>query len=450
MRLLKCNRFVKWPFLIVLFCNLCSYSFAQDKNKRWSGKLKDGTVIYMEDLREIFLEHEKWSKNPKEGRRAELEKANLSQADFSGVNLNDAEFNSANLEEAVFFKTNLQRVNFIGANIRGAAFVGADLAGAKLHNANLQKVMFKKVNLARAALIKTNLQGAKILSTNLRSAIIKSADLRFVDFSSSNLIDADLQSSNLNGAKLQNTNIDGTNFQNSDLKDTTYETKPNNLPDITSIALAMNLASIKYTRLPHALVELREAFKKYGLRKQEREITYAIKHSGFENALENGNFITKAEVILGNIFFEQTCKWGMASERPLFIMLGLIAFFTLPYAQAISQNICGKKKTDGLWKVWMPERVRDDLGKTKPKELLDSISPGFCFKMGFYFSILSAFNIGWRELNVGNWINRIQPHEYRLQATGWARCVSGIQSIISVYLLALSVLTYFGRPFEGY
>jgi hypothetical protein len=35
-----------------------------------------------------------------------------------------------------------------------------------------------------------------------------------------------------------------------------------------------------------------------------------------------------------------------------------------------------------------------------------------------------------------------------LRATGWVRTVAGIQSLLSVYLLALWVLTYFGRPFE--
>jgi hypothetical protein len=43
----------------------------------------------------------------------------------------------------------------------------------------------------------------------------------------------------------------------------------------------------------------------------------------------------------------------------------------------------------------------------------------------------------------------MQPREYTLRATGWARMVSGAQSLLSIYLLALSVLTYFGRPFEG-
>jgi hypothetical protein len=68
--------------------------------------------------------------------------------------------------------------------------------------------------------------------------------------------------------------------------------------------------------------------------------------------------------------------------------------------------------------------------------------------IGLYFSLLSAFSLGWWELNVGTWIARVQPREYMLRATGWVRTVSSIQSLLSVYLLALWVLTYFGRPFE--
>jgi hypothetical protein len=48
--------------------------------------------------------------------------------------------------------------------------------------------------------------------------------------------------------------------------------------------------------------------------------------------------------------------------------------------------------------------------------------------MGLYFSLLSAFSLGWRELNVGTWIARVQPREYVLRATGWVRTVAGIQS----------------------
>lgn len=41
----------------------------------------------------------------------------------------------------------------------------------------------------------------------------------------------------------------------------------------------------------------------------------------------------------------------------------------------------------------------------------------------------------------------LTKHECNLKAVGWARRVSGFQSLLSVYLIALWVLSYFGRPF---
>ncbi len=67
---------------------------------------------------------------------------------------------------------------------------------------------------------------------------------------------------------------------------------------------------------------------------------------------------------------------------------------------------------------------------------------------GLYFSILSAFHIGWRDMNVGSWISRMQFHEYNLRGKGFVRFLSGLQSLTSVYLWSLALLTYFGSPFE--
>jgi hypothetical protein len=49
---------------------------------------------------------------------------------------------------------------------------------------------------------------------------------------------------------------------------------------------------------------------------------------------------------------------------------------------------------------------------------------------------------------VGNWISRLQKNEYNLRTTGWVQTMAGLQSLLSVYLLALWVLSYFGRPFD--
>jgi len=58
-------------------------------------------------------------------------------------------------------------------------------------------------------------------------------------------------------------------------------------------------------------------------------------------------------------------------------------------------------------------------------------------RLGFYFSLVSAFSLGWKDLNVGNWISRIQKKEYTLRPTGWVRTLTGVQSLICAFLLAL-------------
>lgn len=108
-----------------------------------------------------------------------------------------------------------------------------------------------------------------------------------------------------------------------------------------------------------------------------------------------------------------------------------------------------KKKSkinNGIWKVSKGDNITMDSGKEK-SELL--VKHGIKLPLyALYFSLLSAFNIGWKGLNINNWINRIQCKEYTLKATGWARTIAGAQSLLSVYLLALFVLCYFSDPFK--
>lgn len=69
-------------------------------------------------------------------------------------------------------------------------------------------------------------------------------------------------------------------------------------------------------------------------------------------------------------------------------------------------------------------------------------------RISLFFSVFTAFQIGWRELNVSTWISRMQARQYYLRACGWVRVVAGSQSLLSAYLIVLWAFAYFGRPFE--
>ncbi len=205
-----------------------------------------------------------------------------------------------------------------------------------------------------------------------------------------------------------------------------YDPKPGALPNVLLLAQAKGLWGMTFES-PFPMIELREAFKQAGLRQQEREITYAIERMRTRraNPIEGG---------LRYILFEVTSDYGLSYGRPLLIILGLILAFAFPYMAAI--------RRPGRGKVVRVDPEAENVTTTVVG------SAGKAVGMGIYFSLLSAFHLGWRDLNVGNWIIRLQPREFFLRGEGWVRTVSGIQSLISVFLVALWVLTYFGRPFE--
>ena len=141
--------------------------------------------------------------------------------------------------------------------------------------------------------------------------------------------------------------------------------------------------------------------------------------------------------------------YGLHPGRALQVLLASIGVFALIYLIPLAGS-----GTGGIYRVWPEGRLE---ARSSTAELVDQAKVERLHPRGWWglkgilralqFSVLSAFHLGWRELNVGTWLARVQASEYTLRATGWVRAVAGIQSLLSVYLLAMWALTYFGRPF---
>ena len=426
--------------------------------------------------------------------RTNLSGANLSGANLNGANLNGANLNGANLSGAVLIEADLSGANLSTADLSTAMMfraklIEAYLSGANLSGANLIKTVLIEAdlsgaNLSRAKLFKADLSGAylrggefsgaDLIEADLSGTDLSTADLRGANLSKAKLFRADLSGANLSGANLSETDLSGTSLRGTNLKDCIfydvegfplfYEPKAGRPPYIPSIAEFPDLKKLTFEKSPHGLVDLREGFKKLGYRKQEREITYALKYTQRRKLWNDkeSSISDKLESLFYFLFFELTCQYGMKPGRPLLILMGLIPFFSFFYLFALGT----KRQKAGIWLVFPKGRV-PKTPEERPFKLSAKFPPralpnGKLRKMklrmlrwfrviriALYFSMLSAFSIGWRELNVGNWITRLQRREYFLRSTGWVRTVSGIQSLSSVYLLALWVLTYFGRPFEA-
>jgi uncharacterized protein YjbI with pentapeptide repeats len=393
--------------------------------------LKDA-VLFRANLREADL------------REANLEGAGLSMADLAKANLSGANLQKASLR-ANLYRANLRRANLMKANLRrsnlgGANFSGADLSGADLRDAVLVQANFRNANLSGANLGETELGGADLSGADLAGADLSGADLRYARLFKANLRDAKLSGVNLRGA---------------DLSGVVFEPLPSALPPIGALANARGLAELWYVNFPQSLVNVRKSFKEAGYRQQEREITCSLKRSDTFREWRQGG-VDRVKAALKFVFFDLTCNYGLSLWRPLALWaLGVLIFFPFYCLAFLS-----RRADTGIWLLWPPDRVLKGEGQEQPEKL--TTTPRFpppatgrwarfwwhlrrvgrILYLGFYFSLVSALSLSWREPNAGSIISRLQKKEYVLRPTGWVRTLAGIQSLISAFLLVLWAFLY--------
>lgn len=103
----------------------------------------------MKELKDILDQHRLWIESDrKQGKRANLQGANLEDAFLGDANLRDANLQGANLKDAYLVGANLQGANLQGANLKDAYLQGANLQGATF-TTNFKKVAwFEKVTFS--------------------------------------------------------------------------------------------------------------------------------------------------------------------------------------------------------------------------------------------------------------------------------------------------------------
>ena len=216
------------------------------------------------------------------------------------------------------------------------------------------------------------------------------------------------------------------------------------------------------------LVQLRDLLQKSGLREDERKLTYALERGRTDRALTawKQEFPRAAEGVFRLIAFDWTTAYGLHPARALGVLLLVWALLIPVYWWPIRRQ--SPTPTAAIFRIWPKDRV--ELKKSSPSPFLPrnegepkegepilqkdgkverlQARSLMAIAWAAWFSLLSAFQIGFREFSVGNWLTRVHPRQFTLEPTGWVRTVAGVQSLLSVYLLAMWVLTYFGRPFQ--
>ena len=98
---------------------------------------------------------------------ANLERANLEEAQLFGASLMEVNFTSATLEDA----------NFTNANLSGADLRSANASGASLTFTNLQNAVLRRTNLQEAQLVGCDLTGANMVAANLTDAVFNNSTI---------------------------------------------------------------------------------------------------------------------------------------------------------------------------------------------------------------------------------------------------------------------------------
>ena len=367
---------------------------------------------------------------------AELEKTHWNSAILDGVRFIECELNGAVFGQWFEEQAKDDSIeNHPPASLRGARFVPdyGDMGSGETDTIN-----------------HANFDGC-----DLREAVFEvgGADVKF---DNANLTDAKIAGTFPN-VSFVNSNLSGVRLRGN-FKDAVFEPAPGMLPFLPSLVSVNGLESFRYKNSPVGLTELRAALKTAGMRDEERKVNYAILRERYSRIRQSGN---RAEYWFSRVLFDLPCGYGLYPWRPLLILVGGVFLFGVLYLPFVLLR--SKTGRSGIWKIRLDNPVhKRRASRPIPVRMRRLQSHGPLFRRvaeatktvlgtlgsAWYFSLLAAFSIGFREINVGSWILRMQTREYTLRATGWARVVGGVQSLLSVYLIALWLLTYFGRPFD--
>lgn len=373
-------------------------SIVRAKDDNWAWEDRNGSKQSRAELEQVLETHKLWvSSNGLRGKRADFSQANLSNANLAKAELSNANLSGANLNGANLSYSHLEKAILTGAHLMGVELYGAQANGLDLRDAHLTL--------------------------------------------------ADATSARLKGADFRGTELDGTDFDGADLQGAIYE--PKSATEVGLIGMARNLEFLTYLTNSTELANLRKQFQDHGFRLQERKITFAMNRR--EAELDG-----PVERWFKRIAFDWTCQYGMNPGRLLKIWLVVLLVCWVTYATFIhlpgGSGIFRLHRLDeALNEHFVQEQIRPQYGSTRPPWLYPLKLVWGELRVFFwagFFSLMSAFNIGFRDINFGRWLRLLPRTEYDLKAKGWARTVAGIQSLISVYLIALWVLTYFGHPFD--
>ncbi len=428
----------------------------------------------------------------------------LKGADLSGADLDGSTLNRADLTGAILIGANLN-----GADFSNGILNDADLASAVksrgavssngssteglgqvrlrcLHEGGTSQAKSDNDVLLGAGKGGTDATGAVFISAQLANACLNGVALGGANFTKASLTGADLSDADLSGAGGSTGDPGGADFSFADVNDAIYQ--PHQATDLLLMSKAANLAGLEFQDDSQPIISLRNGLRDGGFVQQERDVTEAYQNHRPDfgaNLPARGQrspgqelivFGRIAEYWISQVLFDWTCGWGAKPGKPLWI-IAINALLCAPvywigmhfrrgrsgiYLVATSTPVAIDGATQRAVRVEVHPVIDSGPGE---KTRLKRWTRGWWGAMGSWiwnvsgqefgalktamlFSLMSVFSIGFEDFDAGQWIRALMSRDFDLKARGWMRTLSGLQSLLGLGLLALSILSYFGHPFE--
>lgn len=353
------------------------------------------------------------------------------------------------------------RADLCGARIKGLTFRGADLRYSRLMGARIELSDLSGVNLSWAYLERAGLsenhassavprpgraynadfRGALLYDNDFAGWYFADSDMRFVDAARNDMSNATLDGVSLAGSTLRDMNMKNSNLSRAKFGHNLLSIKPGDLPLLATLRDAEGLTSLhRNTDTLSTLWQMREGLRQAGLPASAAEVGYAAQALPHRDSGQDLSSKQYFEDEAKAIFLGLPYGYGLRPERAFLIGGLMIPLFSSLYIYSLFEAARGRTK--GIWLKFRP--IDDNAAKLYTPVLLSNRNAN-PYLIGIWFSILSAFRIGWRDISVGEWIARLQTADYSFHSDGWVRTVSGLQSLLSVYLLTLVVASYLSR-----
>ncbi len=365
--------------------------------------------------------------------------------------------------------------------------VDSDFKGSGINNytrADLNRVSLKKTNNDRAIVLNAEIMNSEAQESSFYDAIIDSStfyDTKFnkSDFSRATIKDSSFRTSDFRNSYFQFTTFDNVDLSFADISGAYFDgASINNLifsymPSGEGLPEDYDYAQDcrKLPAMPRGYFEVMKDHKERGIKhvyvalKAERQRN--IHHCLLQNS---PGLFDRAEALLNIVLFEYTTDWGKKPNKAVTLIFYLFITFGLFYwlLFLLSRRFNAIRRSFGKYRPSSEdEEVESVVGLTREDFIPDihdyTVRNKFlakhiflalplwclaCLGRAFQFSLITTFHYGFRNLNLGSCVTRLQFEHYIIKTHGFIRFLTGIQSLVSLYLVVIFFVTYFGDPFS--